>query len=365
MRQLQRGRFCVEGVNLFYYFIYIYFMNIAFNNRLRQIILLLIIIFLICLFISQLTTFLPGLLGGITLYILSRSLYFGLIYKRKWKKGWTALLFLFGYLVIIALPVYLCITLVSPKITTLIEHPDEIMKSVKTLSQEVKDATGMQLFTDQTSVSITQKISAFIPTLVNSTLNLLSNLIIMFFLLYYLLYNGRNVEKYLNHIIPFEQKSVDKLARETKMMVRANALGIPLICIIQGATAALGYRIFGVEDWAMWGFVTGIFAFFPIIGTMVVWVPLVLYLFASGQNMTAWGLTLYSFIVTGNVDYITRLGLLKKMGNVNPVLTVIGVIVGLNLFGFIGLIFGPLLVSYFIILVKIYMNEFTPIDQEV
>lgn len=340
-------------------------MNITFNNRLRQLILLLLIIFLICIFIGQLTAFLPGLLGGVTLYILSRSLYFRLIYKRKWKKGWTALLFILSYLVIIALPVYLCITLVSPKITMLMENPDEIMKSIKVLTAKVKETTGFQLFNDQTTASITQKISAFIPGLVNGTLMMLTNLIMMFFLLFYLLYSGKEVERYLNHIIPFEQKNVDKLARETKIMIKANALGIPLICIVQGAAAALGYWIFGIEDWGMWGFVTGVFAFFPIVGTMVVWVPLVIYLFASGQNFTAWGLTLYSFIVTGNVDYITRLGLLRKLGNVHPMITVIGVIVGLNLFGFIGLIFGPLLVSYFIILCKIYMNEFTPIDQEV
>jgi predicted PurR-regulated permease PerM len=340
-------------------------MNITFNNRLRQLILLLIIIFLIGLFIVQLTAFLPGLLGGITLYILSRSLYYRLIFKRKWKKGWTALLIILGYMLIIALPVYLCITLVSPKISAILENPDQIMNSLKVVSKQVKEATGMQLISEQNTSTITQKISAFIPQFLNSTLNVLSNLIIMFFLLYYLLYYGREIEKYLNHIIPFEQKNVDTLARETKMMVKANALGIPVICIVQGATAAFGYWIFGIEDWGMWGFVTGVFAFFPIVGTMIVWVPLVLYLFASGHNLTAWGLTFYSFIVTGNVDYITRLGLLKRMGNVNPVLTVIGVIVGLNLFGFIGLIFGPLLVSYFVILVKIYMNEFTPIDQEV
>jgi predicted PurR-regulated permease PerM len=268
-------------------------------------------------------------------------------------------------MLIISLPIYLCVTLVSPKISAILENPDKIMNSVNIVSQKVKQATGMQLFNAQNTSTITQKISVFIPQFLNSTLNILSNLIIMFFLLYYLLYYGREIEKYLNHIIPFEPKNVDKLARETKMMVKANALGIPVICIVQGATAALGYWIFGVEDWGMWGFVTGVFAFFPIVGTMIVWVPLVLYLFASGHNLTGWGLTLYSFLVTGNVDYITRLGLLKKMGNVNPVLTVIGVIVGLNLFGFIGLIFGPLLVSYFVILVKIYMNEFTPIDQEV
>ncbi|MEO6540514.1 MAG: AI-2E family transporter [Ferruginibacter sp.] len=331
----------------------------------RQIVLLLIIIFLICLFLVQLTSFLPGLLGGITLYILSRSLYYRLIFKRKWKKGWTALLIILGYMVVIALPVYLCITLVSPKVSAIMENPDQIMESVKVVSQQVKQATGMQLFSEQNTNTITQKISAFIPQILNSTLNVLSNLIIMFFLLYYLLYYGREIEKYLNHVIPFEPKNVDKLAKETKMMVKANALGIPVICIAQGATAAFGYWIFGIEDWGMWGFVTGVFAFFPIVGTMIVWVPLVLFLFASGQSATAWGLTAYSFIVTGNVDYITRLGFLKRMGNVNPVLTVIGVIVGLNLFGFIGLIFGPLLVSYFVILVKIYMNEFTPIDQEV
>ena len=72
----------------------------------------------------------------------------------------------------------------------------------------------------------------------------------------------------------------------------------------------------------------------------------------------ATGLTIYSIVVTGNVDYITRLGLLKKIGDVHPMITVLGVIAGLGLFGFMGLIFGPLLVSYFIILVKIYMNEF-------
>src|SRR4030095_12017310 len=135
------------------------------------------------------------------------------------------------------------------------------------------------------------------------------------------------------------------LASQTKRMVKANALGIPLISIIQGLTATLGYFIFGVKEFALWGFVTGVFAFFPIVGTMVVWVPLVLYTYATGTTWQATGLLLYSVIVTGNVDYLARVTLLKKMGNVHPVLTILGVIVGLGLFGFIGLIFGPLLVT--------------------
>jgi predicted PurR-regulated permease PerM len=148
------------------------------------------------------------------------------------------------------------------------------------------------------------------------------------------------------------------LATETSKMVRANALGIPLISIIQGLAATLGYFIFGVKEWALWGFLTGIFAFFPVVGTMIVWVPLVIYTYAMGDTWQATGLLIYSVIVTGNIDYVARITLLKRIGDVHPVTTILGVIVGLVLFGFIGLKFGPPFISYIVLLFKIYMNEF-------
>jgi predicted PurR-regulated permease PerM len=298
------------------------------------------------------------MLGGITLYILSRALYFQLIFKRKWKKGWTALFFILGYLVIIAIPVYISIALVSPKVSSIAENQGRIIESIQSVSEKVHEKTGVTILSTESAKSIAQKVSEYIPRIINSTMALLTNIIIMFFLLYYLLVHGREMEKYLSKVTPLKHDNVNLLAGETKMMIRANALGIPIICIVQGAFAALGYWIFGVEDWALWGFVTGVFAFFPLVGTMIIWVPLVGYLFVHGSNWPAIGLTIYSIVVTGNVDYIARLKLMKYMGDVHPVITVLGVIVGLNLFGFMGLIFGPLLISYFLIMVKIYINEF-------
>jgi predicted PurR-regulated permease PerM len=335
----------------------------GFNDRLRQILILMLVLSIAILLISQLTIFIPGLLGGITLYILSRSLYFQLIFKRKWKKGWTALLFILCYLIIIAFPVYVSVTLASPKISSIAENQEQIIAGIQSVSAKVKEKTGFTLLSAESAKTIAQKVSTYIPQIINSTMVLLSNLIIMFFLLYYLLVQGREMEKYLSKVIPLKDENVHLLAGETKMMIRANALGIPIICVVQGAFAALGYWIFGVEDWGLWGFVTGVFAFFPLVGTMIIWVPLVGYLFIHGSNLPAIGLTIYSFVVTGNVDYIARLKLMKYMGDVHPVITVLGVIVGLNLFGFMGLIFGPLLISYFLIMVKIYINEFdTPVD---
>jgi predicted PurR-regulated permease PerM len=310
------------------------------------------------LLITELYVFLPGLMGGITVYILGRGLYFRLIYKKKWNKGWTAMLFILVSLVIISIPIYITVTLISPKINDLVNNQSKIIEGIKVFSTKVSNYIGIKILTDENTRSISQKLTSYLPKILNSTLNLLTNIVMMFFLLYFLLVNGKELETYLNKVIPLKRHNVEQLASETKRMIRANAVGIPIICVVQGLFATLGYWMFGVEDWGVWGFLTGIFAFFPLVGTMVIWVPVMLYMLATGHNWAGFGLGIYSLVVTGNVDYITRMGLLKKIGDVHPLITVLGVIVGLNLFGFMGFIFGPLLVSYFIILVKIYFNEF-------
>lgn len=333
--------------------------NAAFNDRLLQVLLLALIIILGLLIFFKLYAFLPGLLGGVTLYILSRKSYFRLIFKRKWKKGWTALLYIFIYLIIISIPIYISVMLVTPKINEFAANQDKIINGARVFSEKIEKFIGFELITEQTARNATSKITAFIPKVLNSTASVVTNLIMMFFLLYYLLVSGKEVERYLQKVIPLQKGNIDTLASETKTMIRASAIGIPIICIVQGLVATLGYYLFGVQDWALWGFVTGVFAYFPIVGTMIVWVPIVIFMLASGHNSSALFLALYSIVVTGNVDYLTRLGLMKKMGDIHPMITVLGVIVGLSLFGFVGLIFGPLLVSYFIILVKIYNNEFS------
>ena len=334
-----------------------------FNDRIKQLLILFLLLLLIYLVIKELYLFLPGLLGALTLYILSRASYFQLVFSRKWKKGRAAGLFILYYLLLLGFPIFLAVTLVSPKVNAFLSDPNTMINEAKVSLVAIQQKIGFKFISENSLSQSLNKLSAFIPTIINSTATVITNLAIMLFVLYYMLYNGREIEKYLNRIIPLKQENINTLAAETKKMVRANALGIPLISIIQGLTATLGYFIFGVKEFALWGFVTGVFAFFPIVGTMVVWVPLVLYTYATGTTWQATGLLLYSVIVTGNVDYLARVTLLKRMGNVHPVLTILGVIVGLGLFGFIGLIFGPLLVNYIIVLFDIYMNEF--VDKEI
>jgi predicted PurR-regulated permease PerM len=330
----------------------------SFNNRIRQVLILGILLLLIYVIIKELFAFLPGILGAVTFYILSRRQYFIFIYKKNMKKSRAAWLFIIFYLVLIGIPFYLAITLISPKINAVLANPTEVMQKIQENIAVIQEKVGVNLVSQESLSKSLNAVIDFLPGMLNSTAMLVTNLAIMLFLLYFMLINGRELEKYLNRITPLKQQNINKLSAETKRVVKANALGIPLISIIQGVVATIGYLIFGVSDWGLWGFLTGVFAFFPVVGTAIVWIPLVLFTFATGETWQGVGLLLYSVVVTGNVDYVARVSLLKRMGDVHPVITILGVLVGLNLFGFIGLVFGPLLISYLLVLFEIYMNEF-------
>ena len=329
-----------------------------FNNRIRQVLILLLIGFLAFLIVRELYVFLPGFMGALTFYILGRERFFRLTEKKSMKPGLTAALIILVFFILIASPLYYAIVLVTPRISNVFSHADELFIGIKALAEKLKNITGQDILSIENVASLQSNLGNYIPTFLNSTATILSNLVVMFFVLYFMFTGGRKMEAVVLGFIPLHEESIKALAAETKNMVKANAIGIPLISVIQGVTAFIGYKIFGLNDALMWGFLTGVFAFFPIIGTMMIWVPLVIYLFSQGLSIQASGLMIYSLIVTGNVDYLARVTLMKKIGNVHPLITIFGVIIGLQLFGFMGFIFGPLIFSYFIVLVKIYAHEF-------
>lgn len=329
-----------------------------FNVHLKQIFLLAIIVFIGILLLTHFYLFLPGILGAITLYILSRGSYFYLVEKKKWSPAWTSLLFILAYTVIIVLPVYLAVILLLPKLVNIFNNPVELMVAVKTFAQKVEEAIGINVYDGENIKNTLQKVAGQLPSFLTGTANLLTNLLLMFFVLYYMLVHGKRMENYLNDLLPLKEENREILRHETNLMIRANGIGIPLLAVIQGLVGFIGYFIFGIQEYGVWGFLTGVASLIPIVGTGLIWVPLTVYLFATGHNLQGIGLGIYSLAILTNVDYVARITLLRKIGDVHPLITILGVIVGLSIFGFIGLVFGPLLVSYFIILIKIYRNEF-------
>ena len=143
------------------------------------------------------------------------------------------------------------------------------------------------------------------------------------------------------------------------MLVYSNALGIPLIAILQGIVALIGYFVIGVKEPVFWFVITCIGGMLPVIGAALGYIPLTLLFFQQGDSGKGIIMLLYGFLVIGMVDNLFRLILQKKWGDVHPTITIFGVLAGVSIFGFIGLIFGPILISLFILLIRIYINEFS------
>ena len=283
----------------------------SFNNQIKQLLILSLLLLMILLVIKELYIFFPGLLGALTLYILSRGSYFQMIYHRKWSKGWSAGLFLIGYMLLLGLFIFFIISLLQPKIQYFLNNPASIIKKANDAIIDAQQKSGLTFISQGSLSDLLNDVSAFIPTLINSTANLITNLAILLFVLYYMLVHGKEMEAFLERTIPLKQKNIDILSSETKRIVRVNALGIPMISLIQGLTATLGYYIFNVQEFVLWGFITGVFAFFPVVGTMIIWVPLVIFMYASGNTWNATGLLIYSLVVTGNginIGIITDIG---------------------------------------------------------
>jgi predicted PurR-regulated permease PerM len=338
-------------------------MNILNSDNLKQYLLIGLIIALALTIGSQLYSFFPGLLGAITLYILMRQYYFRLTVVKNWKKWLTALLFILTAILIFIVPFMLLIQVLTPRLSEFIAT-GQLGAIVVTLSQKIHMLLPQIHINDEHILNLVQQLSSSAPVILGATANMLANAILAFFLLYFMLVDGRKMEYAILRYLPLKDTNVDDIWQSTRTVVVASAIGIPVLAAFQAITAIAGYAIFGVESYILWGIMTGICSLIPVVGTAVIWIPLSVYLIAIGHVPQGVGLMIYSVAITGTVDNVLRFTLLRRLGDVHPVVTTLGIIIGIPLFGFMGLIFGPLLISYLLLLIKIYRIEFSPTQSQ-
>lgn len=330
------------------------------NHAINQIMLITIIV-LACLFIFRyLSYYLPGFLGAITLYILFRDWYFRLTGEKKWNRILTSLLFIFFSIVFIVLPIWALIDYLIPRISSFLSNTPEIVGKFNQVKEFIRNKPILEYIdlSDEALVQFLQSLTKYLPGVINSVAEVLINMLVAFFVLYFMLVNGKKMEATIEGFFPFSGKSRSELWTEINMMVRTNAIGIPILGICQGVVAMIGYSVFGVQNAVLWGIVTGVATVFPVLGTMAVYIPICIVAFATGELMNAVWLTLYCFFLVGGIDNVLRFTILKTLGNVHPLITVFGVLFGLNVFGMLGLIFGPLIISSIGVLFKVYRNEY-------
>lgn len=328
------------------------------SDIIRQVLLLTAIVMLGILLFRELKFFIPALLGAYTLYVVLRKYQFILTARHKWKTGATAILLMVLSFLIILLPIMILVNMMSTKVGFAIEHSQEVLSKIQVFVEKYEQRWNFQVFTKENVQKLTDWGTRTVPSILNATLNTLTTIIVMYFLLFFMLTNGRKMETGIYSWMPVKDENVLLIRKDMNSMVVSNAIGIPVIALMQGIVGLIGYWIIGVDEPVFWFVVTAITALLPVVGAALAYVPLSLLLFANGDTTRGILVLIYGLAIIGLVDNVFRFWFNKKFGDIHPLITVFGVIVGVSVFGFIGIIFGPILISLFILLVKIYTSEY-------
>jgi predicted PurR-regulated permease PerM len=195
-------------------------------------------------------------------------------------------------------------------------------------------------------------------SLVGTATRLALNLTIAFFGLYYLLLRPAEIWEAVRPYIPFSALNADKLQQRFHDVTISTLIGTGVTAAVQGVLVGIGFALTGLPNAVFWGVVTVIVAILPVVGSGLVWGPGVLALGLDGRYGAAIFLGLWGVLAVGGVDYVIRPWVFRRWAQIHPIVTVVGAVAGVPYFGILGLLIGPLAVSYFFELIRMYREEY-------
>ena len=306
----------------------------------------------------KITPFLGGILGAFTIYILLRGQMFHLTEKLNMRPAFAALLLLGETILCFLIPITLAIWLVINKTQNINLDPTVLLNTGQHIADLVQEKTGFDVLDRGNLLKVASILPQIGQFLVGSISSFAVNVVVLIFILYFMLIGGKKMEQYVNELLPFNETNTQEIVHEINMIVRSNAIGIPLLAVIQGGVAMLGYWIFDAPNILFSGFLTGFASIIPMAGTALVWIPIAIYMALIGNWFQAIGLVIFGSLVISQLDNLIRFVIQKKMADIHPLITVFGVVIGLSLFGFMGVIFGPLLLSLFFLFVNMFKKGY-------
>ena len=212
---------------------------------------------------------------------------------------------------------------------------------------------------------INEKASSFVSYLSNNIAKIFSatvsaffSFILMLLIMFYFLKDGARWRRAVVVLSPLADKDDEKIIRRLSLAVNGVIKGSLFIALIQGLMMGIGLWIFGIPNPALWGVVAAVCAMIPSIGTALVSVPAIIYLFNSGDTVSAIGLLAWATIAVGLIDNFLSPYIVGRKLNIPPLLILFSVLGGIAFLGPVGILIGPLSVSLLYTLISIYRNEF-------
>jgi len=306
--------------------------------------------------------FLSIFVGFVLAYLFS-PLYL-LINKKITSKNISALIIVLIFTVLISIPAMLIVKyslLNIDKIYNYVSSISDLESLLRTISPQLlndaKIATNVHAITASLSSKITGFVSSAINSLFFNIIPILFNVVITLFIFFIAMRDQEELKEYLISLSPFSKEYQKKIYEKFESVTYSAIYGELIVGISQGIIAGIGFFICGVPHALLLTFILTIASILPIIGPWLVWIPVDIYLFLNGHTGSAIGLLIYGLFIINWVDTIIRPLIVSKGTKMNPAIALIGMTGGIYIFGIMGLIIGPLILAYFILLIEAYKDK--------
>ncbi len=190
----------------------------------------------------------------------------------------------------------------------------------------------------------------------SSVTSVFLNTLVFLFALYYLLRDGRQLKRSIIELSPLRDTDDRLIFTRLELAVNSIIKGNLTIALIQGVQIAIGFTLFGVPNPILWGAVGSISALIPGIGTMLVLIPAIAFLFVTGSTVPSLGLLIWGLFAVGLIDNFLGPRLVGHGAQLHPLVVLLSVLGGVAFFGPVGVFFGPLCISLLFALLSIYAN---------
>jgi len=184
------------------------------------------------------------------------------------------------------------------------------------------------------------------------------NMVVALFGLYFLLLSASDAWRSVASYLPFSSAGADLLRDRFHDVTEATLLGTALTAVLQGVVVALGFAVTGLPDALFWGVVTAVVSIFPVLGSAIVWLPGAVALAVQGRYGASAVLVAIGAVVASNIDKIMRPLVNRRVSNLHPMVTLVGAFAGVGVLGLAGILLGPLAITYFFELVRLYRREY-------
>ncbi|HEY4194105.1 MAG TPA: AI-2E family transporter [Mucilaginibacter sp.] len=329
----------------------------TFNYKQRNNIILASIIILGCFLIYALSGLFSSILGAIVLFTIFRPVFLNLVEKRGWNKTLVTLLIIFISLIVIVIPFLTLSIMVIQKIGTINRNSLPIQEWVYKIDAFAAAHLNQPKLAENTMQKLGSYVAELFPSILSSAVNIILTLLVLYFLLFFMFTQIKEFEAGFMKYAPFREQHTLKFSKALRDSTYSNVLGQGIIAITQGILLANGFWLFGIPDPIFWGVIGTFISFLPVVGAPTLCIPASIILFANDHTVRGILLLAYGLLFIGNIDNVLRMIINKRVGNTHPIITVIGVFIGIPLFGILGLVFGPLLLSYFLLLLEIYQTN--------